>query len=100
MTDRKVTRDDLSAAADKFKNWGKWGDDDEIGALNYTSAEDIIAAAQLVKKGKVISMALNFDNAGPQWAVSTHYTLCYAQAQTRIRACSITVGSAPLTTWW
>ena len=72
MTDRKVTRDDLSAAAGKFKNWGKWGDDDEIGTLNYTSAEDIIAAAQLVKKGKVISMALNFDNAGPQGAKSTY----------------------------
>ena len=72
MTDRKVTRDDLSAAAEKYRNWGKWGDDDEIGTLNYTSAEDIIAAAQLVKKGKVISMALNFDNAGPQGAKSTY----------------------------
>jgi len=72
MADGKVTRDDLSAAAEKYKNWGKWGDDDEIGTLNYTSPEDIIAAAQLVKKGKVISMALNFDNAGPQGAKSKY----------------------------
>ena len=28
--------------------------------------EDIVAAARLVKKGKVISLALNFDNNGPQ----------------------------------
>src|ERR1043166_8643129 len=33
--------DDL-AAAEKYKNWGKWGPDDEIGTLNYTSAEDIV----------------------------------------------------------
>ncbi len=72
MADGKVTRDDLTAASEKYKNWGKWGDDDEIGTLNYTSPEDIIAAAQLVKKGKVISMALNFDNAGPQGAKSKY----------------------------
>src|ERR1700719_2424330 len=66
MAGRKVTRDDLRHAAEKYKNWGKWGPDDEIGTLNYTSAEDVVAAAQLVKKGKVISLALNFDNNGPQ----------------------------------
>ncbi len=66
MAGRKVTRDDLREAAEKYKNWGKWGPDDEIGTLNYTQPEDIVAAAQLVKKGKVISLALNFDNNGPQ----------------------------------
>ena len=33
---------------------------------NYTPPEDIVAAAQLVRKGKVISLALNFDQHGPQ----------------------------------
>ena len=37
MAGRKVTRDDLREAAEKYKNWGKWGPDDEIGTLNYTS---------------------------------------------------------------
>ncbi len=36
MAGRKVTRDDLRDAAEKYKNWGKWGPDDEIGTLNYT----------------------------------------------------------------
>ena len=45
MSSRKFTRQDLRDAAEKFKNWGKWGPDDEIGTLNYTSPEDIIAAA-------------------------------------------------------
>src|SRR5580704_11184535 len=35
MAGRKVTRDDLRQAAEKYKNWGKWGPDDEIGTLNY-----------------------------------------------------------------
>jgi kynurenine formamidase len=69
---RKLTRDDLRAAAEKYKNWGKWGPKDEIGTLNHTSAEDIVAAARLVRKGKVISLALNFDQHGPQGAKSTY----------------------------
>jgi kynurenine formamidase len=72
MTQRKLTRDDLRAAAEKYKNWGKWGPADEIGTLNYTQAEDIVAAARLVRKGKVISLALNFDQHGPQGAKSTY----------------------------
>jgi kynurenine formamidase len=72
MPARKLTRQDLREAAEKYKNWGKWGPADEIGTLNNTSAEDIVAAARLVKKGKVISLALNFDNAGPQGAKSKY----------------------------
>src|SRR3979411_2981759 len=70
MTARKLTRQDLRDAAEKFKNWGRWGPADEIGTLNYTQAEDIVAAARLVRKGKVISLALNFDQNGPQGAKS------------------------------
>src|SRR4030088_3197861 len=71
-TSKKITRADLRDAAEKYKNWGKWGPNDEIGTLNYTAPEDIIAAARLVKKGKVISLALNFDHPGPQGAKSTY----------------------------
>jgi hypothetical protein len=63
---KKITRQDLREAAEKYKNWGKWGPHDEIGTLNYTAPEDIVAAARLVRQGKVISLALNFDHTGPQ----------------------------------
>jgi len=72
---RKLTRQDLREAAEKYKSWGRWGPQDEIGTLNYTRPEDIVAAARLVRKGKVISLALNFDNAGPQGAKSKYPTL-------------------------
>src|SRR5216683_539752 len=42
MSGRKLNRDDLRKAAEKYKNWGKWGPDDEIGTLNYTQPEDIV----------------------------------------------------------
>ena len=69
---KKITRADLDVAAEKYKNWGKWGADDEIGTLNFTQAQDIVLAAGLVKKGKVISLALNFDSSGPQGAKSKY----------------------------
>jgi kynurenine formamidase len=75
MPKPKLTRDDLRRAAAKYKNWGKWGATDEVGTLNYTQPEDIIAAARLVKKGKVISLALNFDQHGPQGAKSKYPSL-------------------------
>jgi len=63
---RRLTRKDVHQAAKRYKNWGRWGKDDEIGTLNFTTASDIVAAARLVRKGKVISLALNFDERGPQ----------------------------------
>jgi len=108
MPARKLTRQDLRDAAEKYKNWGKWGPNDEIGTLNHTRPEDIVAAARLVKKGKVISLALNFDNNGPQgakssypaMAASTRCTPCCARAPMPIPACSTRGASAPPTTWW
>lgn len=50
----------------KHRNWGKCGDDDEAGAVNYISAEAIVAAAALVRKGRVFSLALPLDDEGPQ----------------------------------
>lgn len=72
---RKLTRKDVHAAAKKYKNWGRWGKDDEIGTLNFTTADHIVAAAKLVKKGKVMSLALKYDNNGPQGAKSNYPAL-------------------------
>jgi len=58
--------DHLRAAAEKCKNWGKWGPDDQIGTLNYVEPDDIINAGKLVRKGKTFSLALDFDSKGPQ----------------------------------
>jgi kynurenine formamidase len=65
-TRRKLTMADIRAAAERLKNWGRWGAEDEIGTLNFTRPEDIVAAARLVQKGKVMSLALAYDAQGPQ----------------------------------
>lgn len=50
----------------RYSNWGRWGPDDERGTLNLVTPEMITKAATLVRQGKTISMALPFDDAGPQ----------------------------------
>jgi kynurenine formamidase len=50
----------------KHSNWGRWGADDERGTLNHVTADAIVRAASLVKKGRSISLALPFDENGPQ----------------------------------
>jgi kynurenine formamidase len=71
-TRRKLTMADIRAAADRLKNWGRWGADDEIGTLNFTRPQDVVAAAQLVRKGKVMSLALAYDSKGPQGGKSNY----------------------------
>jgi kynurenine formamidase len=43
---------------DQISNWGRWGKDDERGALNFISNRKRADAARLVQSGEVVSMAL------------------------------------------
>jgi hypothetical protein len=38
--------------ADAPKNWGKWGPDDELGALNYLDAKEVLRGAQHIRTGR------------------------------------------------
>jgi kynurenine formamidase len=55
----------VKAMAERYRNWGKWGPDDELGTVNYITPQKIIDAAGLVRKGKVFSLALPLDASGP-----------------------------------
>jgi kynurenine formamidase len=57
---------ELIETIEKYRNWGKWGPDDQLGTLNYITAEKRVAAAQLVKTGKVFAVGTPFDANGPQ----------------------------------
>lgn len=63
---RNLKRADLDQMAAKVSNWGRWGPDDELGTLNFVSPADIQAAAGLIRKGKTISLGLDFNFHGPQ----------------------------------
>src|SRR5213593_453468 len=50
----------------KCRNWSKWGPNDELGTLNYITPETIVAATRTVRRGVTFSLAIPFDNTGPQ----------------------------------
>jgi kynurenine formamidase len=50
----------------KYSNWGRWGEDDELGCPNLITREIVRDAAQGVKVGRVIGLGLPFDLNGPQ----------------------------------
>jgi kynurenine formamidase len=56
----------LKSACEKYRNWGKWGEDDQIGTLNYITREMVVEATKLVGRGRVFSLAISFDGSGPQ----------------------------------
>ena len=43
---------------DSPKNWGRWGADDEVGALNYLGPEQALYAATCIRSGKVFTLQL------------------------------------------
>lgn len=53
-------------------NWGKWGDDDEYGALNYITPEKITAAGKLAKEGEVFNLAIDLLPNQPGWTGRTY----------------------------
>jgi kynurenine formamidase len=77
---------------ERHSNWGRWGDDDQHGTLNFITRERVLAACAIPQTGRVISCALLFDqlpgspshadDAGPgplrcgtQWDALAH--ACY-----------------------
>jgi kynurenine formamidase len=60
------TVDAIQAMAARCSNRGRWGPEDEWGTVNYITAAKILEAAQLIRRGRVFSLAIPFDEHGPQ----------------------------------
>jgi kynurenine formamidase len=52
--------------AREVNNWGRWGEDDELGTLNLITPEAVKRAAACVRTGKVFSLGLPLSEDGPQ----------------------------------
>jgi kynurenine formamidase len=62
MTERvEVSAAEFKALFRAVSNWGRWGEDDELGTLNELSADRIVAAARLVGSGDAVTLSHPWD---------------------------------------
>ena len=49
------TQDDVLGYFETLSNWGRWGDDDQLGTLNHITDDVRLAAARAVRHGRSVS---------------------------------------------
>ena len=59
--------DQLQDLARRVSNWGRWGPDDQRGTLNLIDAAAVQRGVAAARQGRVFSLAIPFDQGGPQW---------------------------------
>lgn len=59
--DRQLpVRSEIESVLSGRSNWGRWGDDDQVGAVNLITAEKRVQAAGLVRSGRTLSLSRPF----------------------------------------
>lgn len=64
--DRTDPEGAVARAAKSYSNWGRWGEDDRLGTLNFLDEAKRREGAALVRRGASFSLAQSFDMNGPQ----------------------------------
>ncbi|MEU0302615.1 cyclase family protein [Streptomyces sp. NPDC006175] len=64
--DRTDPEGSIAEAAKACSNWGRWGEDDVLGTLNFLDGAKRREAAALIRRGASFSLAQSFDMNGPQ----------------------------------
>lgn len=71
---RSPTPEEYAAYPQRFSNWGRWGEDDELGTLNHIDPEARRRAAASVREGRVVSLARPVDTEpGPHNPHPAHH---------------------------
>lgn len=56
----------LEGYIERCSNWGRWGEDDQLGTVNLITEEKVREAAALARTGKIVSLTMPYDLRGPQ----------------------------------
>jgi len=60
-----ANEDDLERALPSLSNWGRWGPDDQLGTLNFMTSRTRLAAAALIRTGRVVPFAREMASTTP-----------------------------------
>ncbi len=77
MPGRIPTEDEVLGYFQSLSNWGRWGDDDQLGTLNLITPDKRKRATQLVQEGTTVSCArpITYDLAPDVSSPPLHYMI-------------------------
>src|SRR6202790_1291995 len=58
---RDLTKADIERMMTELSNWGRWGKDDQLGAVNLITPKKRKQAAALVREGITVSLCSKID---------------------------------------
>ena len=60
MERRVPTKEEVLAYLKEDRNWGRWGADDQMGAVNMVTPEKRLSAAGAIRSGRAVSLSREF----------------------------------------
>ena len=79
MTTRLPTQDEVLGYHESLSNWGRWGDDDQLGTLNLITPDAKRRGAGAVRHGVSVSCAWEVDASPGGHERSTFWFPCGAE---------------------
>jgi kynurenine formamidase len=55
----------MADSRNRLSNWGRWGEDDQRGTLNFLTSDRLVEAARLITDGKVFELSISIGQDGP-----------------------------------
>ena len=49
----RISNEEFDRTFEELSNWGRWGDDDELGTLNFLGEAEVAEAVKLAKRAVV-----------------------------------------------
>jgi kynurenine formamidase len=92
IANKLMTEEEFDQLFNEVSNWGRWGEADERGTLNFLTPDRVRAAAALVRTGRTVSLARPIETvAGPDNGNPAihHMTKCYDIAGDQVGAQSV-----------
>jgi kynurenine formamidase len=66
VTEVRSAEQAIAAASERVSNWGRWGDADVLGTLNFIGPDKRRAASELIRSGETLSLSIEYGVEGPQ----------------------------------
>lgn len=61
-----MSREAFEQQAARLSNWGRWGERDELGTVNFIDSHKVLQAAKMVRRGDIYPLSVAVDRDGPQ----------------------------------